>query len=95
MITRRKKIDLEYTQNLILQGQLKASPEAVREAVRQAYSVVVSFTKDSDQDPQALTLKGTAGNLFAAIREDTRLNIRETPVDPEALLARWFLWSVG
>ena len=64
--------------------RLRSARQRVPEAVRQAYSIVVTVSAEGAE--QAFKLPGAAGPLFLEIKGDERARIRETPVDAEALL---------
>ena len=64
--------------------RLRSARQRVPDAVRQAYSIVVTVSAEGVE--QAFKLPGAAGPLFLEIKGDERTRIRETPVDAEALL---------
>ncbi len=67
-----------------LNRRLRGARMRVPDAVRQAYSIVITINADGAE--QAFKLPGAAGPLFLEIKGDERTRIRETPVDAEALL---------
>ncbi len=67
-----------------LNRRLRGARQRVPDAVRQAYSIVITVNADGAE--QAFKLPGAAGPLFLEIKGDERARIRETPVDAEALL---------
>ncbi len=64
--------------------RLRGARQRLPDAVRQAYSIVVTVNAEGAE--QAFKLPGAAGPLFLEIKADERTRIRETPVDAEALL---------
>jgi hypothetical protein len=64
--------------------RLRGARQRLPDAVRQAYSIVVTVNAEGAE--QAFKLPGAAGPLFLEIKGDERTRIRETPVDAEALL---------
>lgn len=67
-----------------LRRRLQDARAQLPDAVRQAYSVVV--TVNERNDVHAFRLAPGTGPLFATIKNDERARIKETPVDAEALL---------
>ena len=76
--------DIDPVQAERLRRRLQDARTRVLDAVRQAYSVVV--TVNESNDVHAFKLGAGTGPLFAAIKNDERARIKETPVDAEALL---------
>jgi hypothetical protein len=80
-------------------GTLKAKLDEARrrlpDAIRQAYSIVVTVGKDNSVDAFKVTL-GT-DPLFVTVKADSRSRIQETAVTPEALLpdGPYDLWRPG
>lgn len=76
-----------------LKSNLRDAAARLPEAVRQAYGIVV--TTDREGQVQAFKLAAEGGPLFAQIRGDGRARIRETPVEPAALLpdGPYSLWK--
>ena len=67
-----------------LRRRLQEARSLVPDTVRQAYQVVVTVGKDNEV--HAFRLAGSAGPLFAAIKNEARARITETALDAEALL---------
>lgn len=67
-----------------LNQRLRGARQRVPDAVRQAYSIVITVNAAGGE--QAFKLPGAAGPLFLEVKNDERTRIRETPVDAEALL---------
>ena len=76
--------DIDPVQAERLRRRLQDARMRLPDAVRQAYSVVV--TVNESNDVHAFKLGAGTGPLFAAIKNDERARIKETPVDAEALL---------
>ena len=76
--------DIDPVQAERLRRRLQDARTRLPDAVRQAYSVVV--TVNESNDVHAFKLGAGTGPLFAAIKNDERARIKETPVDAEALL---------
>ena len=76
--------DVDPLQSERLRRQLQDARASLPDAVRQAYSVVV--TVNESNVVHAFRLAPGTGPLFAAIKNDERARIKETPVDAEALL---------
>ena len=76
--------DVDPLQSERLRRQLQDARASLPDAVRQAYSVVV--TVNESNVVHAFRLAPGTGPLFAAIKNDVRARIKETPVDAEALL---------
>ena len=76
--------DVDPVQAERLRRRLQDARAQLPDAVRQAYSVVV--TVDERNAVHAFRLPAGTGPLFAAIKNDERARIKETPVDAEALL---------
>ena len=76
--------DVDPVQAERLRRRLQDARTRLPDAVRQAYSVVV--TMNESNDVHAFKLGAGTGPLFAAIKNDERARIKETPVDAEALL---------
>ena len=76
--------DVDPVQAERLRRRLQDARAQLPDAVRQAYSVVV--TVNERNDVHAFRLAAGTGPLFAAIKNDERARIKETPVDAEALL---------
>ena len=76
--------DVDPVQAERLRRRLQDARTRLPDAVRQAYSVVV--TVNESNDVHAFKLGAGTGPLFAAIKNDERARIKETPVDAEALL---------
>ncbi len=78
-----------------LDRSLEEGRARIREAVRQAYRIVVAM--GADGQPQAFKLPGAVPKLFLEIKGDERSRIQETAVDAEALLpdGPWDLWREG
>ena len=67
-----------------LKTNLKEAAARLPDAVRQAYGVVV--TTDTENRVHAFRLSAEGGPLFAQIQADARARIRDTAVEPAALL---------
>ena len=76
--------DVDPVQAERLRRRLQDARAQLPDAVRQAYSIVV--TVNERNDIHAFRLAAGTGPLFAAIKNDERARIKETPVDAEALL---------
>ena len=76
--------DVDPLQSERLRRRLQDARASLPDAVRQAYSVVV--TVNESNMVHAFRLPAGTGPLFAAIKNDERARIKETPVDAEALL---------
>ena len=76
--------DVDPVQAERLRRRLQDARAQLPDAVRQAYSVVV--TVNERNDVHAFRLAAGTGPLFTAIKNDERARIKETPVDAEALL---------
>ena len=76
--------DVDPLQSERLRRRLQDARASLPDAVRQAYSVVV--TVNERNDVHAFRLPAGTGPLFAAVKNDERARIKETPVDAGALL---------
>ena len=76
--------DVDPYQSERLRRRLQDARASLPDAVRQAYSVVV--TVNESNVVHAFRLAPGTGPLFATIKNDERARIKETPVDAEALL---------
>ena len=78
-----------------LSSEVEASRRRIPEAIRQAYSVVVSVNEDNDI--HAFKLAVSDEPLFSIIKADRRARIQETAISSEALLpgGPYDLWRDG
>ena len=76
--------DVDPLQSERLRRRLQDARASLPDAVRQAYSVVVTVSESNVV--HAFRLAPGTGPLFATIKNDERARIKETPVDAEALL---------
>ena len=76
--------DVDPLQSERLRRRLQDARACLPDAVRQAYSVVV--TVNESNVVHAFRLTPGTGPLFTTIKNDERARIKETPVDAEALL---------
>jgi hypothetical protein len=68
---------------------------AIPDAIRQAYCIVVTY--DERGEPQAFKLPASTEPLFAQIKADPRARIKETRIEADALLPEgpYDLWRGG
>lgn len=87
--------DIDPIRRETLKAKLDDARRRLPEAVRQAYSIVVTVGKDNGIDAFKVTLSGDP--LFATIKADGRSRIQETAVTAEALLPEgpYDLWRPG
>ena len=87
--------EVEAVQAERLRRRLKEARGRVPDAIRQAYSVVV--TVNEHNTVHAFKLAASGRPLFTEIKNDARSRIKETPVDAAALLpdGPYELWRVG
>ena len=90
-----KDSELEPLRTAKLQAYTEEARNKVPDAIRQAYSVVV--TMGDDGDIQAFKITVDSDNLFNTIKNDPRSRIQETAVTAEALLpdGPYNLWQKG
>lgn len=88
-----QKIDPIREQTLSV--HIDAARRAIPEAVQQAYSIVVTMSKEGDV--HAFKIAPNGEPLFALIKKDARSRIQDTAVTAEALLpdGPYNLWRAG
>jgi len=87
--------ELDPIQEAALKRHLEAARRQVPEAIRQAYSIVVTVSENDEPEAFKVTIDG--GQLFGIVKGDRRTRIRETAVNSEALLpgGPYDLWREG
>lgn len=79
----------------LLAGEVAAARKRVPEAIRQAFSIVVTVNEDNDVHAFKVTV--TDEPLFTTIKADRRTRIQETAVSSEAMMpgGPYDLWREG
>jgi hypothetical protein len=87
--------ELDVVRQARLQTNTQKSREAILEAIKNAYCIVV--TQSSTGDVQAFKVTPGDGPLFVAIKGDSRSRIEDNPVSADALLpgGPYDLWRSG
>jgi len=87
--------ELNHEQRERLTSELKQALGRVPEAIRQAYTLAVAYTKQGE--PEAITITDDGNSLFSSIKANKALNIQETPLTPDTLLPgeTYGVWGEG
>ncbi len=87
--------ELDEVRRVRLQGNTEKSRSEILEAIKNAYSVVV--TQSSAGDIQAFKISPSDEPLFVTIKRDSRSRIEDNPVSADALLpgGPYDLWRPG
>lgn len=81
----------------LLAGYVKRAKNAIPDAVRQAYSIVVTVSNKNDVQAFKVSIGDGSDPLFTTIKSDNRSRIQDTPVSADALLPEgpYNLWREG
>ncbi len=95
LLSQQKEGDVDPARAQTLSIQIDKANGRIPEAVRQAYSVVVTVSEKNE--PQAYKITVTDDPHFTTIKNDSRSRIQETAVTAEALLpdGPYNLWREG
>lgn len=86
---------LDETRTALLAGYLRSAQQRVRDAIQQAYCIVVTVSEKNDV--HAFKIGVTGEPVFSVIKGDQRSRIQEQPINAEALLpgGPYDLWREG
>lgn len=90
-----KQQELDPVRAEQLRQRVRESERAIREAIEQAYCIVVTVSESNEV--HAFRLQAGDGSLFTRIKADSRSRIRDTAVHADALLpgGPYDLWAEG
>lgn len=90
-----KNQEIDPIRSAMLVNYMDEAKKAIPEAIRQAYSIVITVSEKNEN--QAFKITAGDAHLFQTIKDDSRSRIQDTAVSAEALLpgGPYELWKNG